>query len=323
MKTKEHLLCMLENNRDAYLSGETLARSMGISRNAVWKAINALRSEGYEILAITNKGYQLSQDNDLLSCASIERDLEADHPFSLIVRKTVGSTNIEARKRALDGALEGTVVVAEEQTAGRGRRGKMFYSPAQTGVYLSIVLYPTLNVDEATRITTAAAVAGAQTIEQLSGKEARIKWVNDIYCEESKVAGILTEGSIDMESGCFSYAIMGIGFNVSSPTDGFPEEISERAGSIFDDHAGTIRSKLVARFLQNFWALYQDLLNETIYYEYRKRCFLIGQPIMIEQHETSTRARAIDLTPDFKLVVEFPDKTRQALAMGEVSTSPA
>ena len=160
MNTKEQVLCLLERNRDRHVSGERLAEAIGVSRNAVWKAVRALRAEGYAIDAATNRGYRLSQDNDLLSPASIERFLSEGHPFAITVRKRVDSTNAEARRRALEGAPEGTVIVAEEQWAGRGRPGKRFFSPAGSGVYLSVVLKPRISADQGQLITCAAAVAG-------------------------------------------------------------------------------------------------------------------------------------------------------------------
>lgn len=124
------------------------------------------------------------------------------------------------------------VVVAEEQTAGKGRPGKTFFSPAATGLYLSIVLRPTLAADRGQFITCAAAVACAQAIEQVTGAESLIKWVNDIYCDGRKVAGILTEGVVDMESGHFEHAVLGIGVNVKPPADGFPHDIADVAGAV-------------------------------------------------------------------------------------------
>lgn len=321
MSTKSQLLRILEENRNTYVSGEKLASHMGVSRNAVWKAVKALREDGYTITALTNKGYCLSQDNDLLSPASIEQFLPKEHPFDITVRKQLDSTNIEARARALEGAPEGTVVVAEEQTAGKGRPGKTFFSPASTGVYLSIVLYPSLQADRAHYLTTAAAVACAQAIEAVTNKPAAIKWVNDIFCEGRKVAGILTEGSVDMESGCFDYAILGIGVNVKPPKGGFPDEMADVAGTVCSANADPLRSKLTAEILTRFWRLYEQVAEGAFYEEYRRRCFLIGEPLVITRRGQRIRARAVDLTKDFQLVIELPDKTRENLRYGEASTT--
>lgn len=319
--TKDKLLRMLEERRGCYVSGAKLARELGVSRNAVWKAVESLRREGYDVAAVTNKGYTLSQENDPVSPESIGRHLPDGHPFGISVRKRVDSTNAEARRRALEGAPEGTVVVAEEQTRGKGRPGKSFYSPASTGLYLSIVLRPSLRADQAQYLTTAAAVAGAQAVEQVAKKEALIKWVNDIYCEGKKVAGILTEGAIDMESGRFEHAVLGIGVNVKSPEGGFPSDLAEIAGAVCDDGNGAVRSELAARILSNFWELYRTIESRSFYEEYRRRCFLLGKPIVVARGGTRIRAKAVDLTEDFKLVIELPDKTTLELPYGEVSTS--
>lgn len=321
MNTKDKLLRILEEHRGSHISGASIARSIGVSRNAIWKAVCTLRAEGYEIEAVTNKGYALAWENDPLSPQSIERHLPGGHPFSLTVRKRLDSTNAEARRRALEGAREGTVVIAEEQTAGKGRPGKSFYSPAATGLYLSVVLRPAVLANQAQLITTAAAVATAQAIEDVTGKEASIKWVNDIYCGGRKVSGILTEGVIDMESGRFEHAVLGIGVNVKWPKAGFPGELADTAGAICEDESGGVRSKLAACILERFWPLYETVESRTFYEEYRRRCFLLGSPIVIARNGSRVRAKAIGLTRDFKLVIELPDKTTIELPYGEVSAS--
>lgn len=323
MGTKELVLRMLECQRDRHVSGAWLAEELGVTRNAVWKAVEVLRAEGYVVEAATNRGYRLAQENDLLSPASIERFLPDGHPFDITVRKSVDSTNAEARRRALEGAPEGVVVVAEEQTAGRGRLGKTFYSPAGAGVYLSVVLRPRLQADAAQYLTCAAAVACAQAIEAVTGEEALIKWVNDIFCRGRKVAGILTEGVVDMESGRFEHAVLGMGVNVRVPASGFPSEIADVAGAVCEEAIGALRSRLAAEMLARFWSLYESLPHRSFYDEYRRRCFLLGQPIVVARNGSRVRARAVDLTEDFKLVVELPDKTRRELPYGEVSTGPA
>lgn len=320
MNTREHLLRLLEDNRERYVSGAALAQAIGVSRNAVWKAVEALRAEGYAIDAVTNRGYALSQENDLLSPQAIERFLPSGHPFAITVRKRVDSTNAEARRRALEGAPEGTVIVAEEQTAGRGRPGKTFFSPASTGLYLSVVLRPQLAVDRVQLVTCAAAVAGAQAIEQVTGRTTLIKWVNDLYCNGRKVSGILTEGVVDMESGLLEHAVLGIGVNVKPPDDGFPADIADVAGTVLDDRSGAVRCKLAAAILARFWELYRVLGDAPFYDEYRRRCFLLGQPLVVRQGASRVRARAVDLTRDFKLVIELPDGSRRELPYGECFT---
>ena len=157
----------------------------------------------------------------------------------------------------------------------------------------------------------------------MTGKTALIKWVNDIYCDERKVAGILTEGVVDMESGRFEHAVLGIGVNVKPPADGFPSEIADVAGAVLDDRTGAVRCELAAAILTRFWDRYRHMDDAPFYDEYRRRCFLLGQPLVVRQGSSRVRARAVDLTEDFKLVIELPDKTRRALPYGEVSTGRA
>lgn len=194
MSTKEKLLVLLEREPGTYISGEKLADEIGVSRNAVWKAARALRNEGYLIDAGTNRGYSLRFGSDRLSPTGIFKHLKHENDLSISVRRTVDSTNTWVRQRAQEGAAEGTVVVAEGQTAGRGRRGRAFFSPEGSGIYLSLLLRPSIDPSQAHLLTCAAAVAVARAIERTSGQSASIKWVNDVYCNERKVAGILTEG---------------------------------------------------------------------------------------------------------------------------------
>ncbi len=191
MSAKQHVLSVLEQNKGNSVSGARLAGELSISRNAVWKAIKALQSEGYAISAVPNKGYCLSEENDILSVESITPYL-ADNlkELSLMVHKSVTSTNTLLKELAGEGEKEGKVLIAEEQTGGRGRLGRKFYSPAKTGIYMSILLRPKLTVDDALFITTSAAAAVAEAIESVTGCEASIKWVNDIYCNGKKVCGI-------------------------------------------------------------------------------------------------------------------------------------
>lgn len=320
MGTTEELLRLLEDNRERYISGQKLAETIGVSRNSIWKAISTLRSQGYDIAAVTNKGYALSQKNDLLSVQGIEHFLAPNHPFTLVVRKLVDSTNAEARRRALEGAAQANVIVAEEQSAGKGQRGKQFFSPPQTGIYLSIILRPALPADRGYLLTCAAALACAQAIEEVTGVSASIKWVNDVFCQGKKVAGILTEGALNVESGYFDYVVVGMGINVKPPVQGFPQSIAHSAGSVCPAHAGALRNHLVAAILSRFWELYEAMPTCSFFDEYRRRCFIIGNYVVLNGTHSRTRVRTIGLTNDFKLIVEFPDKTRQVLSSAEASS---
>ena len=320
MTVQDHLRTLLESNKSVFLSGEEIARRLGVSRNAVWKAIKALQAGGYPIQAVPNRGYCLAASSDVLSESGIRQYLTGDaQSLDLRVFDSVDSTNLVLRKLANEGAAEGTVVIAAEQTGGRGRKGRSFYSPQGTGVYVSLLLKPKIAPDDATLITTTAAVAVCEAVEALSGEPAGIKWVNDVFLRGKKVCGILTEGSFDMESGQFEYAILGTGINVFEPSGGFPEEIREVAGSVLTSPAPDAKNRVIAEYLNRFLPLYRQLGAATTNAEYRRRSFVLGKMVNVLAGESITPARAIDVDDHCRLIVEFADGHREALSSGEIS----
>lgn len=324
MSAKQHVLSVLEANRGQAISGSKLAQELSISRNAVWKAIKGLQDEGYAITAVTNKGYSLSDDNDILSSQSIEPYLgSCKENLRIEVHKTITSTNTVMKELAGQGELEGKVLIAQEQTEGRGRLGRSFYSPP-TGIYMSILLRPKMTIEDSLFVTTTAAVAVTKAIETIAKCEAKIKWVNDIFCNGKKVCGILTEAGIDFESGTLDYAVVGIGINVAYPKEGFPDELKEIATSIFDKnlYSANARSQLVAEILNNFWEYYKNSTMKSCLDEYRKRSFLIGQEINVMLGDTTQKAIAIDIDDKARLVVKYPDGEIKTLHSGEVSIRP-
>ena len=193
MNVADEILELLESS-GAPLSGEEMARQLGVSRNAVWKAVQRLREDGYQIEAATNRGYQLVSADNALTPQSVRRLLEGPAQSCAIeVRDSVTSTNTVLKSIAEQGGAEGMALIAQQQTQGKGRLGRSFLSPKGTGLYLSVLLRPRFPAEEALSITTAAAVAVAETIDQLTGQQAKIKWVNDVYLRGRKVCGILTE----------------------------------------------------------------------------------------------------------------------------------
>ena len=221
MQVKDRVLAALEASRGTYLSGQALAQQLQVSRNAVWKAISQLRESGYPIQAVSHRGYCLDVDSPLLSPQSIARHLTVPG-LQVEVAQTVSSTNTLLRQRAEEGAQEGLVLAAVEQTAGKGRQGHSFFSPPDTGLYLSLLLRPKLSAQDALLLTTCAAAAVALAIEACAGVEAQIKWVNDVFCRGKKVCGILTEAALDLESGGLQYAIVGMGCEPLPPGRGVP-----------------------------------------------------------------------------------------------------
>ncbi len=225
------------------------------------------------------------------------------------------STNITAKELAENNAPEGTIVVANHQTQGYGRYKRSFFSPEDTGLYFSLILRPQCTPEASLLITTAAAVAVAEAIETLTGKNAQIKWVNDIIIEGKKVCGILTEGSLSSE-GNLRYAILGIGVNISEPKLGFPCEIKDIAGAISNKD---IKEDLLNETLTNFAKYYNDLLSNTHYSEYRRRSCVLGKEVQVTREEKHFTALATDIDTNYNLVLQFADKHTQTLNCGEIS----
>ena len=186
MELKEKILRKLESSRGEYVSGEQLAEGFGVSRNAVWKCIKQLEKEGFAISSVKNRGYALLEESDALSASGIEKFLHGERPVKVL--KKTGSTNDEAKALAALGARDGTIVVAESQSEGRGRYRRPFYSPEGAGLYMSILLRPKIPASETLFITTCAAVAVCEAIEEVSGKYAEIKWVNDVFLAAKRSA---------------------------------------------------------------------------------------------------------------------------------------
>ncbi len=324
MELKDQVLDALEKNKGAYLSGAALASQLHVSRNAVWKAVKALEADGHTIHAVTNKGYCLAEEDDILSPAAIKKHLsELAGVFDIDVYKSLDSTNTLLKKLAGQGAPEGKVIAAEEQTAGRGRFGRTFYSPAGTGVYFSLLLRPDTTAADATRITTAAAVAVARALEAVAGAAAGIKWVNDVYINGKKVCGILTEGAFDMESGGMEYAVLGIGINVAPPEAGFPGELQDIAAAVASTAAPGLKSRLIADILKRFWHYYKNLSDKSYLADYKSMSIILGREIDVLTVDGTRRALALDIDDDCRLIVRYEDGATGALSSGEVRIRPA
>ena len=307
MTTKETILACLIAAKGAAVSGAQMAEHAGVSRAAVWKAICALRDEGYVIDAVTRGGYTLHADDGRLTAAAVAAHLHTGG-LALTALQSTDSTNTRVRALAEDGAPEGTGVVAAAQTAGRGRSG------------MSILLRPALAMGDSLLITTAAAVAVARAIERVAGCETKIKWVNDVYVDERKVCGILTEGALDLENGGLRYAILGIGINICPPEGGFPPELAGIAGALRKADGEALRAPLAAAVLDEFFALYPHLTEKSFYDDYVSRSLLTGRQIEVLRGGTRIPATALGIDRDFHLHVVYPDGSREDLAAGEVST---
>lgn len=321
MSTKDTVLELFEKNKGFFISGQQIASELNITRTAVWKAVKILQREGYEIKAVTNRGYCLDKDADVLSVRGIRSYLSEDcASLRPEVFVNVGSTNNVCRDKASLGEPEGYVAVAGAQTAGRGRRGRSFYSPAGTGIYMSILLRPQgLTGDQVLGLTTMAAVAVSESIEAVSDKKAEIKWVNDIYVDGKKVCGILSEAMYAVPSGVLESVIVGIGINAYAPKSGFPSDIKERAGSVFDKTEVDLKNRLTADILNRFMKYYDDPKSDKVYDEYRTRSLVIDKDINVLKKDAAVKAHVLDINRDCGLVVRYQDGTEEVLDSGEIS----
>ena len=318
--TKEHILQILREHPDTFVSGASLAERLQLSRTAVWKAICRLKAEGYEIEAVTNQGYRLLSGSDVLSAEGISRYL-CHQEICPQVFPVLTSTNTVLKTLAAEDAPAGTAILAAEQTAGRGRLGRSFYSPSASGLYLSLLLRPDLAPSDAPRLTSCAAVAVAEAVGELSGRDTGIKWVNDVYMNGKKICGILTEAGVDLESSRVNYVVVGIGINLRTPEGGFPVEIRQVAGAAFDGlTVPDLRNRLAALVLDRLADYAADPFSDALFEAYAKRSFVPGRKIMIlTPGKEPVPAEALCLNRDYSLQVRLPDGSRQALTSGEVS----
>lgn len=320
MTTKEKLLALLEDSKGTFFSGEEIARTLQVSRAAVWKAVNALREDGYTIDAATNKGYRLSPDSDILSPQGIRRFLKPEYrDLDLTVLPTAPSTNALVREKANQGRPEGCIIIACEQTDGRGRYGRQFFSPVDSGVYLSLLLRPTAySPQQATCLTAAAAAAMCQAIEAVTGQQPGIKWVNDIFLHGKKVCGILTEAAVGLETGTLNYMVLGAGVNLYPPAEGFPEEIQSIAGSVLERSCPEAKNRLVGEFLNRFWDFYSHPECRAYLEDYRARSLAIGRNVTVLSAGKAVSAYAYGIDDDFRLLVRYENGDTEALSYGEI-----
>ena len=320
MSVKEQVLKELEERKGESLSGEKLAEQMGVSRAAIHKAVKAVREDGYRIHAGTNRGYQLDIESDMLSAQGIKAHLAPDwKSLPIYVYKTVDSTNNAAKKLAVEGAEHGTAVFAFHQSHGRGRLGRSFLSPANTGIYMSVLLNPSFDIRRSVLVTTAASVAVVRAIEKVCGLRPEIKWVNDIYLYGKKICGILTEAITDFESGQIQNLILGIGINCS--TNEFPKDLLEIAGALEGSFS---KNELAAEVLNQLLPLIEHLEDRTFLEDYRGHSLVIGKDIQVYKGGYAGTvpgrgASALGIDENGGLIVQYDSGERETLATGEIS----
>lgn len=320
MPIKDDIADILEKKRGQYVSGQELADMLGCTRGAVWKAVRALQQQGFGITAVTNKGYCLEENSDVLNESGVRRYLDdACSEMHIEVLDCVGSTNDVIKELAAKGAKEGTAVVAKQQTGGKGRLGRSFYSPEDTGLYLSILLKPKMEITKVVRITTCAALAVCEAIEKATGRSPKIKWVNDVYLGGRKVCGILTEASLSVENGGVDHAVLGVGVNVYEPDGGFPDEIKDVAGAVAGVRSADLKNKLAGGIISSFMRYYKDIAQGGFREDYSRRLMWKGEEIYVISGENKTPCRMIDVDEECRLVTELPGGERRLISSGEIS----
>lgn len=319
---KNKILKLLKENKEGFISGQKISEILNVSRTAIWKNINILREEGYKIESVSRKGYRLTLSPDLLTYEEIRKGLKTNSIGKTIVHfDSITSTNTKAKELALKGDKEGTVVIAEEQIAGRGRLGRSWISPKGKGIWMSILLRPNISPANAAKITQIGAASVCEGIRGI-GIDVKIKWPNDITANGKKVCGILTEMSGELNT--VNYIVIGIGINANIDLSDFPEELIETATSLkVVSGNGIDRKKLVSNILNKFEYLYRELVEENSISKSIKICressAILGKEIRIISKNNEEIAKAIGITDEGELIVEKHDGQQKKIISGEIS----
>ncbi len=322
--TRDLVLSILKT-RKGYVSGELISQELGLTRAAVNLAVKSLRKDGYVILSSTKKGYILKSAPDRLSAGELLTILGPERMRTVSVFDTVHSTNRVLSELAYDDPTDGRIVIADAQTGGRGRFGRSFFSPDGCGIYLSCLFRPETPPSSSVSVTAWTAVAVSRAVETVCGVRPGIKWVNDLILGGKKFGGILTEMSIEGESGRIRQIITGIGINVNNPPGSFPDDLCATATSLYAE-TGTIfsRAELACEIIREL-----DLLRtawpggqDDYLREYRGRNITTGRTILLMDGSGRT-AEAESIGEDFSLNIRFPDGSTEHLTSGEISIRQA
>ena len=322
--SRQAVLALLREREGDFVSGGEIGRRLGLSRAAVWKAVEGLRQDGYTVEARTGLGYRLEAAPDAMTEPEIRRFLEQTAVVGrrLICLESVDSTNLYARQLAMAGAADGTVVTADRQTAGRGRLGRDFQSPGGLGIYLTALLRPDCPLEQVSALTAWTAVAVCDAVEELCGIRPGIKWPNDVILDGRKLCGILTELELEAETAALRYVVVGLGLNVSQTEADFGPEVAPVAVSLAQalgraprraEAAGAVIAAL-DRMAADFPRRWGEWLER-----YRADCLTLGRPVRLLRAGGEEEAFAEAVGEDFALVVRFPDGRREAVSSGEVS----
>ncbi|MBP2622414.1 bifunctional biotin--[acetyl-CoA-carboxylase] ligase/biotin operon repressor BirA [Streptococcus oricebi] len=307
MKTYERLFDLLSQSSD-YISGEKLAQDLGISRTSIWKAIQRLEKEGLEIDSLKNRGYRLTS-GDLL----IPEKIEEIAPITVSINPHCQSTQLDAKAGIEANQASNHLYLASSQSAGRGRFGRDFYSPKQGGFYMSLHLRPNLPFDQVPAYTLLTAGAIYQAIKNLTLIDVDIKWVNDIYYQNKKIAGILTEATSSIETGLVTDLIIGVGFNFC--ISDFPDQIKDKAGSLFKQNPPISRNELIGEI----WKCFYQLPSDQLIYLYKKRSLVLNRQVRFLKNQENYQGLAKEISDKGQLLIQLADGQEIWLASGEVS----
>lgn len=317
---KEEILRLLRS-ADGYISGQELCNRFGVSRTAVWKAINQLKEAGYEIEAQQNKGYRLMAAPDLMTEAEIKSLMHTEWVAKEVLYfDTIDSTNTKAQELAEKGYPSGTLVVADKQESGKGRRGRSWVSPSGTGIFMTLMIKPDINPNNASMLTLVAALAVAKAITSVTGEEALIKWPNDIVINGKKVCGILTEMNAQFDY--INHIVVGIGINVHN--ESFPEEISQMASSLMIEAGGKRfhRAQIIADTMSYFEQYYDTFLEtqdlSALVREYDELLVNRNKSVRVLDPKEPFDGKAMGITPKGELIVDTWE-SRKLVSSGEVS----
>jgi len=319
MATQTEVLKFLMQTAPDYCSGDDLAQQLGISRTAIWKAMQSLQAAGYSIESRHGLGYRYVANNQL-SAPVITAGLTGVIKPQIVALTTVDSTNAYLKRLTVSQPLtEPVVVVADTQTGGYGRFGRPFYSPSTTGLYLSIGLPIQAGVPfDPGLLTTGTAVAVAKTLDQLFDVSVELKWVNDVLVNHHKVVGILSEATTDLESGRIATVIVGIGINLTLPEGDFPPALKAKAGAVTTNLTVT-RNQVVSTLLSEFFNSYQTYTTGDFMADYRRLSMVIGQQVELKTGGDTLTGLVQDIDATGALVVQLPTGEQRHLSSGEIT----
>ena len=307
MKSHQLVYQILAREND-YVSGEKIGEELNLSRTSIWKAIQRLQQEGLEIDSIKNRGYKLIQ-GDLILPDLIQEKTN----LTIRYKPETKSTQTDAKEGIEAGNKGNTLYLSTCQTAGRGRFQRPYYSPSQGGIYMSLHIQPNLPYEKLPSYTLLVAAAVCKAIKNLTMIEVDIKWVNDIYLKNKKIAGILTEAMTSVETGLVTDVIIGLGINFA--IEDFPEDLKEKAGRLFMPPAPITRNELISEI----WRCFYQTAPEELLYLYKKHSLVLGRVVSFIQDQTEKKGVAKDISDKGQLLIQLNDQTEIWLNSGEIS----